>query len=117
MPERDLTLFIKDILTSTHKIIEYTENITLKEFLKDHKTYDAVMRNLQIIGEAIKHLPKEFRRKYKNVEWKKVAGLRDIVVHEYFSINEDIIWDVIKHKIPELKKEIDKILKEIDKNG
>ncbi|MBI3812976.1 MAG: DUF86 domain-containing protein [Nitrospinae bacterium] len=105
MPDRDLTLFVKDIFTSSHKIIGYIENITLNEFLEDHKTYDAVMRNLQIIDEAIKHLPKEFRKKYKNVEWKKVAGLRDIVVHEYFGINEDIIWDVIKNKIPELKRE------------
>lgn len=87
----------------------------MHDFLKDHKTYDAVMRNLQIIGEAIKHLPAEVRTEYKNVDWKKAAGLRDIVVHEYFGINIDIIWDVITNKIPELEKEVKKILKEMKK--
>ncbi len=86
-----------------------------QEFLKDDKTYDAVMRNIQIIGEAIKHLPADVRKEYKSVDWKKAAGLRDIVVHEYFGINEDIIWDVISNKIPELEKEVKKILKEIKK--
>ncbi len=89
--------------------------MSLKELLKDDKTYDAVMRNIQIIGEAIKHLPAEVRKEYKNVDWKKAAGLRDIVVHEYFGINKDIIWDVISNKIPELEKEVKKILKEITK--
>ena len=87
----------------------------MQEFFKDDKTYDAVMRNIQIIGEAIKHLPAEVRKEYKNVDWKKAAGLRDIVVHEYFGINKDIIWDVIRNKIPELETEVKKILKEIRK--
>jgi uncharacterized protein with HEPN domain len=76
--------------------MSYTKDMSLKELLKDDKTYDAVMRNLQIIGEAIKHLPATFRSENKNIDWKKAAGLRDIVVHEYFGINRDIIWDVIK---------------------
>jgi uncharacterized protein with HEPN domain len=87
----------------------------MQEFFKDSKTYDAVMRNIQIIGEAIKHLPADVRKEYKNVDWKRAAGLRDIVVHEYFGINKDIIWDVIKNKIPELEKEVRKILKDIKK--
>ena len=115
MPKRDLSLFLKDIHTSSKKIISYTKNMPLKELLKDDKTYDAVMRNLQIIGEAIKHLPAEFRSNHHNIDWKKAAGLRDIVVHEYFGINKDIIWDVISNKIPELEKEVKKILKEINK--
>jgi uncharacterized protein with HEPN domain len=112
MPDRDPSLFLKDIHTSTRKIISFTKDMSLKEFLKDDRTYDAVMRNLQIIGEAVKRLPAEYRLINKNVDWKKAAGLRDIVVHEYFGINKDIIWDVIQNKIPELEKEIKKILKE-----
>jgi uncharacterized protein with HEPN domain len=115
MPKRDSLLFLKDIHTSSRKITDFTKNMSLKEFLKDDKTYDAVMRNLQIIGEAIKHLPANVRKDHKNVDWKKAAGLRDIVVHEYFGINKDIIWDVIRNKIPELKREVKKILKEIKK--
>ena len=73
------------------------------------------MRNIQIIGEAVKHLPANVRKEYKNIDWKKAAGLRDIVVHEYFGVNEDIIWDVITNKIPELEKEVKKIMKQIKK--
>lgn len=103
MPERDSLLFIKDIQTSSSRIIKYTKELSRKEFFTDHKTYDAVMRNLQIIGDAAKHLPPDFRRKHKNVEWKKVSGLRDIVVHEYFGINRSIIRDVIREQDPGAK--------------
>ena len=89
MPERDWTLFLKDIRTHAKKIRLYTKDLSMQEFFKDDKTYDAVMRNIQIIGEAIKHLPAEVRKEYKNVDWKKAAGLRDIVVHEYFGINKE----------------------------
>ena len=115
MPERDWTLFLKDIQTHAKRIHAYTENLSMHEFFKDNKSYDAVMRNIQIIGDAIKHLPVEVRKEYKTVDWKKAAGLRDIVVHEYFGVNRDIIWDVIKNKIPELETEVKKILKAIKK--
>ena len=115
MPERDWTLFLKDIQTHSKRIHSYTKDLSMKEFFKDSKTYDAVMRNIQIIGEAIKHLPADVRKEYKNVDWKKAAGLRDIVVHEYFGINRDIIWDVIQNKIPELEREVKVILKDIKK--
>jgi len=87
----------------------------MQEFFKDSKTYDAVMRNIQIIGEAIKHLPADVRKQHANVDWKKAAGLRDIVVHEYFGINKEIIWDVIQNKIPEIEREVKIILKNIKK--
>ena len=115
MPKRDWTLFLKDIETHSKKIRSYTKDFSIQEFFKDSKTYDAVMRNIQIIGEAIKHLPADVRKKYTSVDWKKAAGLRDIVVHEYFGINRDIIWDVIQNKIPELEREVKMILKDIMK--
>jgi uncharacterized protein with HEPN domain len=115
MPNRDWTLFLKDIQIHSRRIISYTKDLSTQEFFKDSRTYDAVMRNIQIIGEAIKHLPAEVRKEYKNVDWKKAAGLRDIVVHEYFGVNRDIIWDVIKNKIPELEKEVKIILKDVKK--
>ncbi len=115
MPERDWKLFLKDIQTHAKKISIYTEKLSMREFFEDSKTYDAVMRNIQIIGEAIKHLPASVRKEYKNVDWKKAAGLRDIVVHEYFGINNDIIWDVVQNKIPELEKEVKTILKDMKK--
>jgi len=115
MPERDWTLFLKDIHTHSKKIRTYTKDLSMQEFFKDSKTYDAVMRNIQIIGEAIKLLPADVRKQHTNVDWKKAAGLRDMVVHEYFGINKDIIWDVIQNKIPELEREVKIILKDIKK--
>lgn len=106
MSERDWRLFLKDINESAQRVIDYVGTMTREEFFADHKTVDAVMRNLAIIGEAAKKIPAEFRRKNPELEWKKMAGLRDIVVHDYFGIDEDIIWDVVTVRIPELKKHI-----------
>jgi len=75
-----------------------------------------VTRNLGIIGEAVKNIPAEIKRKYPNIEWKKIAGLRDIIIHEYSGINLEIIWDIVVNKIPELKILINKIIKENDNN-
>ncbi len=110
MSDREWQLFVKDIEKSINRIIEYTKEMERGDFFMDYKTFDAVMRNLSIIGEAIKHIPQYIREKYKEIEWKKIAGLRDIVVHGYFGIDEDIIWDVVKNKIFELKTQIEAIL-------
>ncbi len=110
MPEREWRLFLDDILNSTQKIIRFTSTISFEEFLQDEKTFDAVMRNLEIIGEAVKQLPLSFREQNPQIEWKKIAGLRDIVIHEYFGINEGIIWDLIINKIPELNQKMKEII-------
>jgi len=78
--------------------------------VQDEKTFDAVVRNLEIIGEATKHIPPEMRARYPNVEWHKIAGLRDIVAHEYFGLDEDILWDVVQNRIPVLLDSIQQIL-------
>ena len=113
MSNRDWTLYIKDIYFCAEKILLYTKDLDREDFFSDSKTFDAVIRNLQVIGEAAKKLPPDIKRKYKTIEWKKIAGLRDIVVHDYFGINEDIIWDVILNKIPKLKQRSEFILKDI----
>jgi uncharacterized protein with HEPN domain len=117
MSNRDWTLFIKDIDTCAAKVLPYTKDMCREEFFADSKTFDAVIRNPQIIGEAAKKLPPDIKRQYKTVEWKKIASLRDIVVHDYFGINEDIIWDVICNKIPELKQSTELILKTLASNN
>ncbi|MEO8513292.1 MAG: DUF86 domain-containing protein [Ignavibacteria bacterium] len=91
------------------KILEYTNNLSYEEFNKDYKTYDAVLRNIEIIGEAVKNIPDDIREKYNFIEWKKIAGLRDIVIHDHFGVNEEIIWDIVQNKIPELKESLNKI--------
>lgn len=107
MSERDWRLFLKDISECSGRVLDYTNAMARDEFFEDRKTVDAVMRNLAIIGEAAKKIPADVRRKHPDVAWKKMAGLRDIVVHDYFGIDEDIIWDVVSARIPELKMNID----------
>jgi len=110
-------LFIKDIAASVDKILDYTRNMSRPEFFADSKTYDAVLRNLEIIGEATKNVPEEIRQKYGNGEWKKWAGLRDIAIHQYFGINEDILWDIVTNKIAAFKPKVAQILDEINAAG
>jgi uncharacterized protein with HEPN domain len=116
MSDRDWRLFLKDICNCVTRIIEYAGSMSREEFFRDSKTVDAVMRNLAIIGEASKKIPADARRKYPAVEWKKMAGLRDIVVHDYFGIDEDIIWDVVAVRIPELKRHLELITGEIPRD-
>lgn len=81
------------------------------EFLADMKTQDAVVRNLEIIGEAVKNLSKDLKNKYKDIEWKDISGMRDKIIHFYFGINWDIVWSVLKDKLPLLIEKIEQILK------
>lgn len=104
---RSYLFFIEDIKQSCNKIIRYTDSLNFKEFCGDEIKYDAVIRNLEIIGEASKYLPEEIRSKFPKVEWRKVAGLRDILIHAYFGIDNVILWDIIKTKIPELSKSLE----------
>ena len=84
-------------------------DITYDSFQDDRKTVDAVVRNLEIIGEASKKIPPEIKEKISTIEWRKIAGLRDILIHEYFGVDEEILWDIVENKIPELKKAIQKM--------
>lgn len=81
------------------------------EFTRDRKTYDAVVRNLEIIGEAAKHVPDTLRSSLPGVEWRKLAGLRDMLTHVYFGIDDDILWDIVQHKVPELLASVETFLK------
>jgi len=99
---RNHLLFLKDMRESCEKIQRYVHEITHKEFLSDDKTYDAVLRNLIVIGEAAKNVPEKVRNFYTDVAWREISGFRDIAVHNYFGIDEDILWDIIQNEIPAL---------------
>ena len=107
---RDYRVYLNDILTAISKIEKYVNGLSSQEFTRDEIRIDAVVRNLEVIGEATKHVPEEVRRKYPFIEWKKFSGLRDILIHEYFGIDLDILWDIVKNKIPALKIDVNKIL-------
>ena len=103
---RDSQFYINDIIKCCKRIIIYVEQYNYDKFCRDEKTYDAVVRNLGIIGEAVKNLSNEVKFLYPNVPWKKIAGLRDIIVHAYFGIDNIILWDIVESKIPFLLKEL-----------
>jgi uncharacterized protein with HEPN domain len=103
---------LKDILESANRIQRYVGSSTLAEFMANTQAQDAVVRNLSIIGEAAKNLSTEFRKRHEEVEWAKIAGLRDRLVHDYFSLDWDILWDVVQTRIPRMKGQVAKVLDE-----
>ena len=109
---RDSRIYLEDIIEATRKITAYTSGLTKVAFLGDEKTLDAVVRNLEVIGEAVKKLPEDLRAKHTALEWKKIAGLRDILIHEYFGLDAEIVWDIVQNKIPALDQEVRKMMKE-----
>ena len=103
---------MNDILKCIKKIEKYTEGITYDKFIKNELIQDGVNRNLEIIGEAVKNIPIEIKKNYSNIEWRKIAGLRDILIHDYFGVDLEIIWEIIQNKIPNLKRTIEEIIEE-----
>ena len=108
---RTVLQLLDDILEAIGNIEEDTRGISFDEFSKDRRRRDAVIRNFQVIGEAIKNLPAELRMRYPDTDWKKIAGFRDVLSHVYFGIKLTILWDNATNELPTLKKEIRHILK------
>ncbi len=109
---RDFRVYLDDILESIDRIEEYTKKANKTKFARNVQLQDAILRRLEIIGEAAKHLPDEIKQKYPEIEWKKIAGARDIFAHEYFGVKLDRVWDTIIKDIPSLKKQIKSLLVE-----
>jgi uncharacterized protein with HEPN domain len=109
MSKRSLGLLIEDIWESIEKIERYTKGMTQDSFQSDEKTTDAVVRNLEIIGEAAGRLPKNFTDQHSKIEWVKIKGLRNRIVHEYFGVDIQIIWQILEKDLPAFKASLKSI--------
>lgn len=113
MKSKDYGDYLNDIFNSICEIEEFVKGMTFNEFVSDRKTRNAVIRSIEVMGEAAKNIPESFRRKHPKVPWKKMAGMRDKLIHEYFGVDLEIVWQMIEDNLPVLKFSFIKICKEL----
>lgn len=106
MSKRDPLVLLEDIMLAIQKIGRYTSQLDHEGFIADDLVVDAVARNLEIIGEATRQLPEEYKRAHPQIPWTQIAGLRNRIVHDYFGLDLEIIWEIIEHDLPELEKQV-----------
>lgn len=111
--KREYVDYLQDITSSIKEIEGFVGNQSFKQFVKDKKTVNAVIRSLEVIGEAARNIPQYIKDKHPDIPWKKMSGMRDKIVHEYFGVDLEIVWQTIKKDLPELQR----LIKEICKDG
>ncbi|AGK60039.1 hypothetical protein Asulf_00003 [Archaeoglobus sulfaticallidus PM70-1] len=117
MSKRTPELFVQDMLEAIEKIERYTSSIEdLEDFMREDMVVDAVLRNLEIIGEAAKNIPEDLRSKYGEIPWKRVVGLRNVVIHGYFAVDLEVVWVIVKRQLPELKEVLLKMMEELERS-
>jgi len=112
--KRDVVLYVRDILENIELAEEFAKDVNHEEFVNDKKTNHAVIRCIEIMGEAAKNVPQSIREKYPQILWKDIAGMRDKIIHFYFGVNLKRVWLVLKDDIPKLKPLIQKVLKDME---
>lgn len=109
--DKEYTVFLKHIVESITQIEEYTRDISEEAFLTSLEKQDAVLRRLEILGEAVRNLPEEFRAPHSDVPWNKVMATRNILIHNYFGVDFKLVWATVKESLPPFKKQIEELLK------
>ncbi len=109
---KDDAVFLKHVLDSINQIEEYVDGMGYEDFVSNKLVQDGVVRKLEIIGEATKHLSPELREKYPKTPWEDIAGMRDKLIHHYFGVDLEVVWDTVEKDLPALKKNVKKILDE-----
>jgi len=112
MSKRNPKLLVEDILESCNKIMEYTQGMSYEEFVNDSKTLDAVIRNFEIIGEAANRLPEDFKDLHRDIEWLRIRGFRNRIVHDYFGVDYSIVWQVKETYLLQLISSLEKFARE-----
>ena len=111
----NIGLYLDDILECINRIASSTQNLSKEQFEDDIDIQDAIIRRIEIIGEAVKQLPQDFKKNYPDVPWKEIAGTRDVFIHDYIKVNLDRVWNIIQNDLKPLKDNVQKMLQELDK--
>lgn len=114
MKRRECRDYLHDIVEAVNDVESFVDDMTFEQFKKDRKTLNAVVRSIEIIGEASKNIPINLREKYTEIPWKKMIGMRDKVIHGYFGVDVKTLWDTVKDDVPPLKQLVQKMLKNIE---
>jgi uncharacterized protein with HEPN domain len=114
---RSVSLFIKDILQNMSDAMEFIEGVSYDQFAADKKTLNALLRSIEVIGEAAKNIPDEVRANYPRVPWKEMSGMRDKVIHSYFGVDRQTVWLVVKNRIPAIIPLMQQILQDLEQQG
>jgi uncharacterized protein with HEPN domain len=113
--KKDFRDYIADILNAIQEVEEFTRGMNFNTFLKDKKTINAVIRSLEVMGEAAKRIPEDVKEQYSDIPWKRMAGMRDKLIHEYSGVDLEIVWLVIKEEVPPIKPLIEKLFNDMGK--